>query len=273
MLIAHFSDMHVTVDGEFAFEEVDTAGALERCIQHVNALDPAPDVVLITGDLTFNGDIQEYATLRAHLSILDAPYFLIPGNHDRRDRLRAAFADLAYLPIKSEFIHYVVDDYPLRLIALDTVHPGRVGGLLCEDRLEWLEHKLSINTDKPTIILMHHPPFKTGIEYMDRTGLANASSFADIVSKNNQIRLILCGHVHRPIQTNWSGAAVMTAPATAHQISLELRSDEQASRIMEPPAIYLHLWGPGGLISHISYIGDYRACSPFSAGYLASNRN
>ncbi|HIC73212.1 MAG TPA: phosphodiesterase, partial [Alphaproteobacteria bacterium] len=145
MLIAHFSDMHVTVDGEFAFEEVDTAGALERCIQHVNALDPAPDVVLITGDLTFNGDIQEYATLRAHLSILDAPYFLIPGNHDRRDRLRAAFADLAYLPIKSEFIHYVVDDYPLRLIALDTVHPGRVGGVLCEDRLEWLEHKLSIN--------------------------------------------------------------------------------------------------------------------------------
>ena len=46
------------------------------------------------------------------------------------------FADLNYLPIKSEFIHYVVDDYPLRLIALDTLHPGKAGGILCEERLE-----------------------------------------------------------------------------------------------------------------------------------------
>ena len=54
MLIAHFSDMHVKGDGETAFDGVDTAGALERCVSHINSLDPSPDVVLITGDLAGN---------------------------------------------------------------------------------------------------------------------------------------------------------------------------------------------------------------------------
>ena len=129
MLIAHFSDMHVKADGEFAFGKVDTGAALERCVQHINLLDPTPDMVLITGDLTFNGGIQEYAALRAHLSILDAPYFLIPGNHDQREGHPSAFADLAYLPKTTKFIHYVVDDFSLRLIALDTLEPGKTAGI------------------------------------------------------------------------------------------------------------------------------------------------
>ncbi len=271
MLIAHFSDMHVKANDQLAFGEVDTGGALERCVNHINLLDPTPELVLITGDLAFDGEVQEYATLRAHLSVLDAPYFLIPGNHDRRERLRKAFADLPYLPKETEFLHYVVDDFALRLIALDTVQPGAIGGTLCDERLRWLKHQLSTNSTKPTIIVMHHPPFKTGIKHMDGTGFENADALADIVSRNNQICLILCGHIHRPIQTKWCGVPTMIAPATAHQVSLELRSGERATRIMEPPAIYLHLWGPEGLVTHTSYIGDYRVHSPFRSGYLSDN--
>ena len=71
---------------------------LERAVAHVNALDPRPDVVLATGDLVDGGKPEEYARLRRLLAPLAMPVYLIPGNHDARDALRAVFADHAYLP-------------------------------------------------------------------------------------------------------------------------------------------------------------------------------
>ena len=272
MLIAHFSDMHVKGDGETAFDGVDTAGALERCVNHINSLDPSPDVVLITGDLAFNGEPNEYGTLRALLSILDAPSFFIPGNHDDRSNIRAAFPDLPFIYNTEEFIQYTVDEYEFRLIGLDTIEPGKEHGILCPQRLDWLELQLSKEQTKQTIIFMHHPPFRTAIEYMDQNGLANANQFAEIVTRHEQIRLILCGHVHRPICSAVKGVSAIAAPGTAHQISLELRTGERVKRIMEPPALYLHLLEGGQRISHLSYIGDYGINSPFATGYLTETK-
>ena len=105
MLIAQFSDMHVKARGELVFGRLDTVACLERCVAHVAALRPAPDVVLITGDLTYDGQAAEYATLLEVLGGLASPYFVIPGNHDDRGRMRAAFADSGALPANGEFLH------------------------------------------------------------------------------------------------------------------------------------------------------------------------
>src|SRR5512145_1949200 len=119
MLIAQISDTHIRPMGVLAMGRVDTAGYLARAVAHINALRPAPDVVLVTGDLVDAGMAEEYAHLRALLAPLAMPFHLIPGNHDRRDALREAFADHRYLP-REGFLQYVVDSGPLRLIALDT---------------------------------------------------------------------------------------------------------------------------------------------------------
>lgn len=103
MLIAHFSDMHVAAEGKLALDDVDTGMALALCVQHINNLDPQPDITLITGDLTSEGSTEEYAVLRSHLALLDQPYFLVPGNHDDRSNLRAAFADLTTSSTRGSF--------------------------------------------------------------------------------------------------------------------------------------------------------------------------
>ena len=98
MLIAQISDTHIRPKGVLAMGRVDTAGHLARAVAHIMALRPAPDVVLVTGDLVDAGMAEEYAHLRELLAPLPMPVHLIPGNHDLRDPLRAAFTDHGYLP-------------------------------------------------------------------------------------------------------------------------------------------------------------------------------
>ena len=125
MLIAQISDLHVRGDNTPANTYVPTNALLEACVRHLNALDPRPDVVLATGDLVDLGRDVDYALLREILASLDIPVFLIPGNHDDREGLRRAFSDSAHLSAEPDWVQYTVEDWPVRLVALDTVDPGQ----------------------------------------------------------------------------------------------------------------------------------------------------
>lgn len=263
MLIAQISDMHVTAEGTLLYKRIDTAGYLERAVAHILGLDVRPDVVIATGDLVDGGKPEEYARLRRLLAPLPMSVYLIPGNHDARDPLRAAFADHAYLP-KEGFLHYAVEDWPLHLIGLDTLVPGKPYGALCEERLDWLSARLDERRGVPTLIFLHHPPFDCGIDAFDRAKLNEGGvAFADLVGRHGNVERVMCGHVHRPIQRRWAGTVASIASSTAHQATLDLQDGAPLSMMMEPPAIALHYWKAGGLVTHVSYIGAYDGPTPF----------
>lgn len=263
MLIAQISDMHLKPPGELLYQRIDTAGFLERAVAHVNGLDPQPDIVIATGDLVDGGKPEEYALLRRLLAPLSMPVYLIPGNHDARDALRAAFADRGYLP-KSGFLQYTVEGLPVRLIALDTLVEGKGFGGLCTERLDWLEARLG-ESDRPTMLFMHHPPFDCGVDAFDSMRLNEGSErLAEIVRRHPHVERAVCGHVHRPVQLRWAGTMASIAPSTAHQATLDLHDKAPLSLMMEPPGVALHLWHPGtGLVTHISYIGTFKGPEPF----------
>lgn len=263
MLIAQISDTHIKTPGELLYGRIDTQGFLERAVAHVNALDPRPDIALVTGDLVDGGKPEEYENLKRMLSALRMPYYLIPGNHDARDPLRAAFPEHTYLP-NDGFLQYVVEGLPLRLIALDTLVPGKGHGALCAERLAWLQARLG-ESDKPVLLYMHHPPFDCGIEPLDAARLnEGAEQMAAIVQARGTVERVLCGHVHRPIQVRWAGTMASIAPSTAHQATLDLRTGAKLSMTMDPPGIALHLWRPQtGLVTHLSYVGPYEGPRPF----------
>lgn len=258
MLIAQISDLHVLADGTLLNGVVDTEVALAAAIEHIGALDPRPDIVLATGDLTQDGLPEDYALLRSAFDRLAMPVYVIPGNHDNRTHLRAAFADRGYLPETGEFLHYAVDRHPLRLIGLDTVIPDNVGGQMCSARLRWLEDRLSEQPDRPTVIFMHHPPFATGIAFMDRPAFGGAEDLEALIGRFPRVQLVTCGHVHRAIQTRWAGTLAAVAPSIVFQMALELSEDAPSAFVVEPPALSLHLWrGGGGPTIVTSLIGDY----------------
>jgi 3',5'-cyclic AMP phosphodiesterase CpdA len=263
MLIAQISDMHIKAEGELLYRRLDTPAYLASAVAHINALDPRPDIVIASGDLVDGGKPEEYACLKRLLAPLAMPIYLVAGNHDARDALREAFADHDYLP-SSGFLHYTIETLPLRLIALDSLVPGRTRGALCAERLDWLKARLD-ESDRPTIIVVHHPPFDCGIAPFDGERLNDgAEELADLVRQHPNVERLMCGHVHRPIQLRWAGTLASIAPSTAHQATLDLRHRAPFSMMMEPPGFALHLWRPGtGLVTHMSYVGTYAGPHPF----------
>src|SRR5262249_41050443 len=153
MLIAHITDTHITAPGTLLLGIVDTASALGRAVAALNRLDPPPDVAVLTGDLVESGAPEEYVHLRALLAPLRMPIFALPGNHDARDPMREAFLGDGYLP-RQGFLNYAIEDYPLRIIALDTLVPGEGRGILCSDRLCWVDRILSVKRERPTLLMM-----------------------------------------------------------------------------------------------------------------------
>lgn len=264
MLIAQITDPHITAGRRFAYRRVDTATALERCIAALESLDPRPDVVLMTGDLTDVGQPEEYGLLREILTPLSIPFHMVPGNHDDRRNLHAAFPAAA--PVNADgFVQYGIEAGPLRLVGLDTVTTGRPEGELCPRRLAWLADELAREPERPRLLFQHHPPFRTGIRHMDVQNLVRGGdALAALVQQAPGVQAILCGHLHRSIFARFGGVLVSTAVAPAHQVTLDLRPDAPPSFTMEPPGFHLHLWSEEqGLVTHVAPLGSYDGPYPF----------
>lgn len=252
MIIAQISDLHIGTEGTLAYGRYDTALSLSRCVERIQRLKPRPAAVLATGDLVDAGSDEEYRRLRGLLAPLPMPVYFIPGNHDDRDALKTAFAEHTYLGPIGEPARYCVEQYPVRLIALDTTVRGETGGALDVAQISWLEIQLAAAPRQPTLIFMHHPPFRTGIAKMDEIGLdvTSAERLGAAVSRHTQVELITCGHVHRGIQVRWHGTTASVCPSTAFQYGLNLEGPGLKPSPDEPPAYQLHCWNGAQLVTH-----------------------
>ncbi len=265
MLLAQLTDLHVRPVGKPANRVVETNVFAERALRSVAALQPRPDAVIITGDLTECGLDQEYANLARMLRHnLTMPVYVIPGNHDRRGVLREGLAHLPGVTSDPHFIQYVIEDHPVRLIMLDTLVPGAGHGELCPERLQFLERALAAGPHRPTMIAMHHPPFLCGIGHMDRINMRNSSEFADLIARHKQVERIICGHVHRPVVVRIGQAIASIAPSVAHQVELSFDPHDAGAFVFEPPAYQLHGWtADDGIVSHVVYVERFGGPFPF----------
>ena len=253
MIIAQLTDTHLLPEGRKLANLIDTNAQLEAAVSGLNALSTPADVVLVTGDLVDDGASESYAALRERLAALTSPFYLIPGNHDRRQALVEAFPDHAYLP-RAGFLHYAIEDHAVRLIGLDTQVEGEDGGAFCAERLAWLDAALAAEPDRPTLICMHHPPFESGIRWMDAMGLSGASDLRAVLSGHLQVHLVVCGHIHRPFHSMLGGVPVAVAPSTAWQVHLDLSPEAGPHAAVEPAAALLHVWNGEAFVSHTSYV-------------------
>jgi len=266
MLIAQLTDTHIKPAGEAAYGKVDTAAFLRRAVAHINDLRPTVAAVFVTGDLADRGLDTEYDLLAEILSGLAAPVYLAAGNHDRRAGIRAAFPGHDYLTGDGDFIHYVADLGGLRAVVMDSSVSGKPYGQFCAARLDWLDRTLAQAPDQLTMVFQHHPPFETGIRHMDVQNLQVPEAYLAVLARHPQVAHVACGHVHRASETTLQGIAMSIAPSPAHAVTLDLDPNGPPSFTMEPPLLRLfHVVPGGGVVSHLSPVGNFDGPHPFFA--------
>jgi 3',5'-cyclic AMP phosphodiesterase CpdA len=208
-----------------------------------------PDALLIGGDVADGADDREYARAAELLGRLPMPVFVLPGNHDDPARL-AALLGVAEAPFAVEVGGGV------RLVGLDTTVVGSGSGALDADARAWLADTLAAAPEAPTIVALHHPPVVIGFDCLDEIRLDpdDARAFAAIVADAPQVVRVVAGHVHRTVFGMIGGRPFAACPSTYLQARLALDGGP-LEMVPEPPAMFLHVWRDGELVTHVHPIG------------------
>lgn len=264
VLLAQLTDSHIRPPGLVFADVVDTLGMLRAGIDAVLAQRPLPDAVLLSGDLTNDGEPEAYALIRPELARLPMPVYAVPGNHDDREAMRE-LAAVAEIGAAAPFRQFTADFGALRLIGLDSLVPGEPHGELCTQRLDWLAAALDAAADRPVLLMVHHPPPATGIGFMDRIGLRSSPALDALIRRHaGHLERIVSGHVHRPVFYRWHGVPVSIGPGVAHHVTLAL-DEREPTFALEPPGYHLHRWTAAeGLVTHQVPIGDFPGPYRFS---------
>lgn len=261
VLIAQITDCHIVEAGSLVADRIDSATALRQVVVQIESLATPPDLVVATGDLVNDGRPAQYDRFEQIVGGLSAPLITVPGNHDDRAQLRSRFPALPPGG-PDDPIDHVLDLDVLRLVFLDTSVPGATGGAVSPDQITWLDGVLDEAPDRPTIVFQHHPPFATGIGFMDQDAFRGAAEYAAVLARHPQVELVSCGHIHRSTVHRFARTVACTWPATCVTIDLVL-GDQPVSYTDEPVGFALHLWQPAdGLRSHLVAAGNHDRWTP-----------
>ena len=239
MIIAQISDTHIALDTPDADQR---RCDLEFTIADINALDPAPDAIVHTGDIVHSGRPDEYDLVAAILATARAPVYVVAGNKDNRKNLRAVFSTRGYLVPDSNFIDYAIDGHPVRLIVLDTLSSSSNRGDFCAERVGRLTDLIDAETTKPVAVFTHHPPFvvTVGPHPLHFETPEPMSRLQQALQHSGRVIAVFSGHVHRAA-TGYVGsipASVVQCTATT------LRKGEYSPHMEIRPIYQVHRFDP-----------------------------
>lgn len=195
MIIVQLSDLHV--GSQFQSE------VFETVVKEVNELNP--DVIVITGDLTNEGLMQEYEKCKSLLTKFDTKKIItIIGNHDYRNTGYLLFKK--FFPF--EAVNELSDD--VVLVTVGTARPDRNNGEVGYRQNLWLERTMKKYKDKVKIVAMHHHLIPIPDTGSDQLTVVDAGDVLRAVL-DSQVDVVLCGHKHRPWTWNFGKLSVVNA--------------------------------------------------------------
>jgi len=272
MLIAQMTDIHIGFAPDERPEEYNRVrfrATLKRLLEAPNR----PDLLVLSGDITDNGDLDSFEKTAALLAECPFPVWPMVGNHDTREALVVAFPQVR---LDGGFLHYALEQDGLKVLLLDTFEAGRHGGAFCEARAEWLTAELDAAPGTPTLIFMHHPPVVSGIDWMDPAPDEGwIQRFGAAVEGRRQILAIHCGHLHRPLRTTFRGIPLGVTPSVAPLVAMDLRPidkhapDGRDLITTEPPSYAMHRWDGTNLVTHYEFVSDWRVLAHYTGSLQA----
>lgn len=207
--VLQLTDPHLMADPQGKLLGINTRDSLDAVIAQVRQERPAPDLVLVTGDLAQDASEAAYRELSRKLSVFDGPVLWMSGNHDDSELLgRMAGPDASCK-------HLIAGGW--QFVLLDSSVHRKVHGHLADAELTFLESTLSENEPLPTLVALHHHPVDIGSGWMDNIGLRNRDAFWQVVDRFPQVRVVLWGHIHQEWDQMRNGVQLLATPSTCIQ--------------------------------------------------------
>ena len=245
--ILQISDPHVVEPGALVSGRLATDQSLRRLVARLtdmlDRIGPV-DALLISGDVSDDGSAESYAHFKSLMAPFDLPIFVIPGNHDLREPMRQAFGEAGVLPTTGKLNwHRAIGE--VEMIGLDTLIEGHGGGEMDAETLHFLETALATTADRPVLLALHHPPFQTNIEFMDRIGLQGIDPLAKILSNHRGEVRAVCGHVHSMMIASIGGKTAISSPSPCSSFEFDMRLDAPVGFFDHEDGCLLHRWKGG----------------------------
>jgi len=195
--IVHLSDLH------FGRVDQDLLRPLQELVTRL-----APDVVVVSGDLTQRAKTEEFKAARAWLDTLPGPQIVVPGNHD----IPLYNVASRFLTPLRKYTRYVtldlapeyVDD-EIAVLGINTARSltfkdGRVNK---EQLVQMRQRMQSVSAEHTRIIVTHHP-FDLP-ENFDEDDLVNRAPMAMQAFSECGVDVLLAGHLHASHAGNSAG--------------------------------------------------------------------
>jgi Icc protein len=249
--IAQITDIHLFADPNQCLLGLQTTASFQPILQQLEALDPQPDLLLLTGDLSQDSTTASYEMLSAWLTPLGIPTYWVPGNHDCPTTMAQVLNQAPFFSEKS----FRLGEW--QFLLLSSYVPGCVHGYISPEDLDWLDQQLTTAAAFPTLLAFHHPPFLVGSTWMNDIGLLNAEELFAVCDRHPQIKLVLFGHIHQEFHCSRNGIHYLGTPSTCIQFkpkSAKFSLDEQ-----QPGFRQIALYPDGSWntqVQRIAYLGQ-----------------
>jgi 3',5'-cyclic-AMP phosphodiesterase len=228
-VIAHVSDTHVGNAVQ------DPAARMAAVMDHLLAVSPRPDVLVVTGDVADHGLPDEYAEARVWVERWEGPVAVCPGNHDVRTAFVEGLGVGARSVLEAEGFRFVMLDSLIDAVEGVRVDEGRLG----DPQLAWLDEQLGAS-DAATFVCLHHPPTTIGLGLMDPIRLVDGDALAAVLGRHPHVVATLVGHAHTMGTTSFAGRPLLIGGGVVSTVSMDAEPVDTLW-YHAPPSFALHL--------------------------------
>ncbi|WWP43650.1 metallophosphoesterase [Acinetobacter sp. KS-LM10] len=221
-IIIQITDTHLMDDPEKTFVEMNPEISFHAVIEDVLEKYPDIDAIIHTGDLAQVPRPETYARYQSYMRQFNIPFYQTPGNHD----------DITYFPFVSpDPIPAIINVGDWRIVLLTTAVPHKIDGWIQPEQLSHLKIILEQNKQHPILIGCHHHPLEMKSSWIDHHKLKNTEELTEILATFNNIKTVVCGHVHQDSLNVWRHIKFLSTPSTSVQfkpLSTEFALDDIA---------------------------------------------
>ncbi len=241
------TDCHLFEDKQGKLLGMNTQAGLDAVLQRMHEQMTDFDFFLCTGDLSQDGSVAAYQSLKDQIALDGKPQYWIPGNHDHR-------ANMLKVVSEDKEMVSVIKKGKWQIILMDSQVPGSVGGNFAQPQLDILKSALQADPKSHTLITMHHQPRPMGCEWLDTQQIKNSDAFMEIIEQYDNVRVVLWGHVHQDTDNNVGNVRFISTPSTSVQFTP--KSDDFNVDTLGPGYRWMELNDDGSIQTGVNRVND-----------------